>query len=86
VRWPHSLVTDRIPSTGSSSETTHSVPWNRAWKFWSFASPAIRVIATIAAASSSMISSSQKPARVSAILRSSTRVSRGRPARGRVSA
>ena len=39
---------------------------------------------TIAAASSAITSSSQKPARVSAILRSSTRDRRGRPGRGKV--
>ena len=84
VRWDHSLVTARMPSTGRISETTQIAPRNISARFWSSALPQIAVTVTITAASRPTISSSQKPARVSTILRSSTPDSVGRL--GRVNA
>jgi hypothetical protein len=81
VRWDHSEVTSRIPTTGSSTAAGSSPTLRTEAKVWSAASPvteramtATRVVATVA-------TWSQKPARVSTILRSST-VTR-RPMRGR---
>ena len=72
VRWDHSEVTSRMPTTGSSTAAGCSPMPRMEAKVWSAASPvtvraitATTVIATVATCS-------QKPARVLTILRSST--------------
>ncbi len=81
VRCVHSDVTSRMPTIGSRAAAGCSPTLRIETKVWSAASPtaartatAITVIATIATCS-------QKPARVSTILRSSTATRRPRPGR-----
>ena len=76
VRWPHSLVTSRMPSTGSTKPCGVAVaPMKLRNVFWSSGATS-RKITRIAAVIRPIETSSQKPARVSAILRSSTRTRR----------
>jgi hypothetical protein len=78
VRWDHSELTTRIPTTGRSTTTGAVATESISRSVWSSASPAKPRITTAATASPTVLSSSQKPARVSLILRSSTAVSQVR--------
>ena len=76
VRCDHSPVMERMPSTGSSRPTGSSDGVKKAVNVWSGASRTNNCTTTITAAISPIVISSQRPARVSASLRSSTAVSR----------
>jgi hypothetical protein len=77
VRCDHSLVTSSRPTIGSSTETMPTQSPNSEANVWSSGSPAASTMTTTASALRTTSSSSQKPARVSVALRSSTEVRRG---------
>ena len=76
LRCDHSPVMERMPSTGRSSPTGSSDGVKNAVNVWSGASRTNSCTTTITAAIRPIAISNQRPARVSASLRSSTAVSR----------
>jgi hypothetical protein len=81
VRWDHSEVTSRTPTTGRSTEAGCSATLIIVRKSRSAASATAAVTATAMTVITTTEARSQKPALVSVILRSSTRVRRARPGR-----
>src|ERR671933_699415 len=81
VRWDHSEVTSRMPSTGSRTADGWSLASRTDWNVWLALSPTTRRTTTTTTVSATMATWSQKPARVSTILRSSTATRRPRPGR-----
>src|SRR5215208_8382608 len=81
VRWVHSEVTSRMPRTGNRTAAGCSPASTTDWNVWSAASPTSKRTTTTTTVSATMATCSQKPARVSTILRSSTATRRPRPGR-----
>src|SRR4051794_2542266 len=81
VRWDDSEVTSRMPRTGSRTADGCSPASRTDWNVWSAASPTSKRTTTTTTVSATMATCSQKPARVSTILRSSTATRRPRPGR-----
>jgi hypothetical protein len=81
VRCDHSEVTSRIPTMGSSTLAGATAIASISRSVWSCAWPNRQSSATTATVSRTTANCSQKPARVSVILRSSTAVSRVSPGR-----
>ena len=79
VRCDHSELTSRIPTIGSRMVAGHVADHSMSWNVWSSALPKTMLRTTTAIIAPSVPSWSQKPARVSTILRSSTPTSRGSP-------
>ena len=78
VRCVHSEVTSRMPTIGSSRLAGNTARANMSRKISSSVSPKMQNSVTTSSVSPATISCSQKPARVSTILRSSTNVRRGK--------
>jgi hypothetical protein len=76
VRWDHSLVTERMPSTGSRTADGNWANVKKSRNFCSSFGAASSKITAVAAAASPMMISNHSPARVSVSLRSSTTVRR----------
>ena len=81
VRCDHSELISRTPTMGSSELAGHNAIHMRSWNVRSCGSARMSATTTKAIISPRLKSWSQKPARVSTILRSSTPVRRASPGR-----
>ena len=82
VRCDHSEETSRMPMIGSRMLAGRIESANMSRKIRSSVSPKMQNRITIASVKAAVVSCSQKPARVSTILRSSTNVRRGKETAG----
>ena len=67
VRWVHSPVIDRMPSTGSSTLDGNTPKRTKLLKVWSSARPKTSWITLVATAPSAITINNHRPARVSAL-------------------